>query len=432
MSIVLLTFSSDELLRDDTATANSRAYRFYLRGNDYFWQPDRRGGLPWAARQYERALQEDPEFALAWARLGIAHTAIYWLDVDRTPARLARAKTAIEQALVLQPDLPQAHVALGNYYFRGFSDYEAASTEFAIAEQSIPNDSLLLFLRSGMERRAGSWEQAQNRGERAIEADPDNVVYLLEHQVTAMFNRDYTRAEQILDGLRDTHPDARGIFWNKVFLALCRDGDSKLAYRNDAIPPDGPADDSAYTRWLAAIFQHDYANALAILDSTAEASIRDEDLRAKTPKASLYGRTFLLAGDEAEARRLFQLVAADLAERLASGSQESITQKPYWYLLIAEAQAAQGQSELALSTLQRARDALSPSRDSLARSTLQLAAIVRVLVPAGRYDDALDDLADYLGQPGQWSIEGLREDPRLAPIRNDSRFLALVEKHGRR
>ena len=53
-------------------------------------------------------------------------------------------------------------------------------------------------------------------------------------------------------------------------------------------------------------------------------------------------------------------------------------------------------------------------------------------MPAGDYDAAIEELDAYLAAPGTWSIEGLLPDPRLDPIRDDPRFLALVEKYSRK
>ena len=54
-----------------------------------------------------------------------------------------------------------------------------------------------------------------------------------------------------------------------------------------------------------------------------------------------------------------------------------------------------------------------------------------VLLAAGDKGSAIQELDRYLSSPGYWSIEGLLPDPRLDPIRADSAFLALVEKHRR-
>jgi hypothetical protein len=62
---------------------------------------------------------------------------------------------------------------------------------------------------------------------------------------------------------------------------------------------------------------------------------------------------------------------------------------------------------------------------------IELGAAFRVFVPVGAHDAAFAGLDAYFSAPGIWSIEGMRPDPRLDPIRDDPRFLALVERYGR-
>ncbi|MGI9259401.1 MAG: hypothetical protein ACR2QQ_11230 [Gammaproteobacteria bacterium] len=56
---------------------------------------------------------------------------------------------------------------------------------------------------------------------------------------------------------------------------------------------------------------------------------------------------------------------------------------------------------------------------------------VRVLAMAGDTASAIEQLDAYLADEGFWSIEGLLPDPRLDPVREDPRFLELVEKYRR-
>ena len=138
------TLSPQEVARlNERPTQNSRAYDFYLSGQDFSRRADRRTFAPLAIQMYQRAVDEDPEFALAWSGLTRAHLMLYWFGFDRTEMRRRLALEAVERALEFGPDLPEAHLAMGYYYYWGFRDYASASREFAIAEQGMPGDSEL-------------------------------------------------------------------------------------------------------------------------------------------------------------------------------------------------------------------------------------------------------------------------------------------------
>ena len=107
-------------------TATPEAYDFYLRGNEYASRSYSRGNIEAAVDLYRKAVALDSSFALAWARLGRAHSAMYWFYYDRTPARLDSARTAVETALRLSPDLAEGHIARGYYYYWGLVRLRAA------------------------------------------------------------------------------------------------------------------------------------------------------------------------------------------------------------------------------------------------------------------------------------------------------------------
>ncbi len=75
---------------------------------------------------FERAVELDPEFALSYAALSKEHSWTHFVGWDRTEERLSRAKVAVDKALELQPELPEAHLALGYYHYYGYLDYERA------------------------------------------------------------------------------------------------------------------------------------------------------------------------------------------------------------------------------------------------------------------------------------------------------------------
>src|SRR5207249_763285 len=75
------------------------------------------------------AVARDPSFLDAYCQLAFAHDQIYFDGIDRTPARLAMAKDAIDSAFRLKPDSGEAHFAQAVHLYRGYGDYDGALAE---------------------------------------------------------------------------------------------------------------------------------------------------------------------------------------------------------------------------------------------------------------------------------------------------------------
>ncbi|UCE48490.1 MAG: hypothetical protein JSW47_23220, partial [Phycisphaerales bacterium] len=139
-------------------TENKEAHEYYLRGNDYFHRSYDEDDFRIAIQMYDKAVKLDSTFALAYARLSMAHSWMYWF-YDRTHGRLTSAKQAVDKAFQLNRDLPEAHAALGRHYYNHL-DFERALEHFAIAQKSLPNNSEILSLIGYAQRRQGKFEQA--------------------------------------------------------------------------------------------------------------------------------------------------------------------------------------------------------------------------------------------------------------------------------
>ena len=101
-----LTQREERMLKHDVP-ATPRSYEFYLRGNEC--ARDRATWLV-ALDLYKQCVDEDPNFAPAWARLGRMQrlNAIY-VESEKADEHLAEAETSFKRALELNPDLPLAH-----------------------------------------------------------------------------------------------------------------------------------------------------------------------------------------------------------------------------------------------------------------------------------------------------------------------------------
>ena len=177
-------------------TNNPEAYDAYLRGlafearSGYYHDLVRK-----AISFYERAVELDPNFALAWARLSRADALLYFYRDDTATASWGdAAKRALENAQKLEPNSPETLLALGWYQYRVLPDYGAAKTTFKQVSKMLPGSSEVPFALGAVTRREGHWDQSIAYFEQALALDPRNVNLLM----TAAWT--YAHASTIPDG----------------------------------------------------------------------------------------------------------------------------------------------------------------------------------------------------------------------------------------
>jgi len=119
-------------------TQNPQAYDAYLRGSALVASFDQRESLESARKDFEQALQLDPNYAPAIAGLAWVEGQIY-RNLDANPAHLQRAEEYARRALALDPDLAEAHVAMGTVYSDKY-DYNTAAREYRKATELDPDN----------------------------------------------------------------------------------------------------------------------------------------------------------------------------------------------------------------------------------------------------------------------------------------------------
>src|SRR2546425_458958 len=151
-------------------TTNLEAYDYYLRGKDYDARNYVEEDARLAVRMYQRAVQLDPRFALAYAALARAHLFLSWI-FDQT-GELPKAQAALGRAQQLGPELAETHLALGYYYYWGSRDYDRALEQFGWVRERQPNDPDVISAIGYIRRRQGRWAEAVSNLIRAAELDP--------------------------------------------------------------------------------------------------------------------------------------------------------------------------------------------------------------------------------------------------------------------
>jgi TolB-like protein/class 3 adenylate cyclase len=158
-----------------TRIHDAEAYDFFLRGEYEFHQADSSGAAEAFDRAdafYRQALARDPNFAEAAAELARSRLYRHWEISPLTATQLDEIKSIIDHALTLAPNLPEAHLALGLFFYWGHRQYEAALTEFSSTLELQPNNALARLYRASVYRRRGEWERSLTDFQRAEELDP--------------------------------------------------------------------------------------------------------------------------------------------------------------------------------------------------------------------------------------------------------------------
>lgn len=269
-SLGLVLGDPEMMMLSNRHTSSIDAYDCFLRGNEIFPHSVAEEDLVQAIKLYQRAIEIDPEFALAHARLSRVHISMYWFHYDHSQVRLSLAKREVDRALTIAPDLPEALQALGYYYYYGQGDFQKALEQFAAVGVHRPNDASVLASKGYIERRLGKWESALHSIESATELDPRSALITYERANTLLLLRRYDEAIVFFDRCLWLKPNWSDIYVKKAMAALLRDWNideavDVIAAAAKHLNPTELAVEWILLDAIAAYFKNDINSALANL-----------------------------------------------------------------------------------------------------------------------------------------------------------------------
>src|SRR5438034_7741738 len=185
---------SEKQMRSTQPTANTEAYELYHKGRS-LWEKRSGDNIPKAIAFYEQAIARDPNYALAYAGLASAHIlSPFYTGADRREAS-SKAKEAALKALHLDPNLAEAHLALGKVLFFSEIDLAGANREYKRAIELKPNDAAAHhWFGNDTLAALGRFEEAIAESERAVELDPLSTVINADLGGTFYYARRYEEA----------------------------------------------------------------------------------------------------------------------------------------------------------------------------------------------------------------------------------------------
>jgi TolB-like protein/Flp pilus assembly protein TadD len=408
---------------DRRPTQNPEAYLLFVQAHDFASQRDLFRDMSLKAEQlYEQAIKLDPNFALGFAGLSIVQSRIYH-SFDPTPGRREKARRNAGEALRLQPDLPEGHLALGfsNYY--GDRDYDRALAEFDIARRDLPNESEAYFAIGAIQRRQGKWAESNANLEKAATLDPKNRDILINLSASYMAQRDFETANKILDRVIAASPQSLEASVSKALVAAQWKGDLSVAEKLfSSIPETDPDGLMTMGRSWLLILQRKLPEALQIVQQ-----FRGETLfnttTAPCPKAFLEGQIYRLQGDEAKARPAFEDARVVSDDLVRAAPADPVRHGQHGLIL-----AALGQKQEAIVEGKRAVELLPESQDAFDGPKIT-DALAQIYAWTGEFDEAFRLLDHLLAVPSGLTVPMFKLDPAWDPLRKDPRYQALIDKY---
>ena len=399
-------------------TENSEAYLAFVEGHDLLTRPDRlRPDTEKAEQLFERATRLDPNFsgafaALAWVEDWMYHT------FDPTPARKAKAYAAADEALRLQPDLPEAHLALGFYHYYCERNYQSALDEFAIAKKSLPNSADVYLAIGAIHRRQGKWAESTANMEKAASLSPKDAFLLMNLADNYRVVDDFEHADRLFDRAIEAAPNSVSARAGKAMLAVDLKGDlSEIDKQLAQIQPGAASDaEGMVGRAYLLMLQRKFHDAVAILKQLP-GDVRSDD----KPKEYLEGALYTFVNDKEHARSAFQRARSILEKAIQEGSDDAPR-----HMMLGMVLAGLGEKNAAIAEGKRAMMLLPESRDALDGPKMTLA-LAQIYAWTGENDAAFELLERSLVTPAGVTVSSLKLNPIWDPLRSDARFQALVD-----
>src|SRR5437763_1293905 len=285
-------------------TENGEAYLAFVQAHNFHREVEDLPKLKQAEQLYERALQLDPNFALAAASYSRLESWIFH-TFEPTAERRDKSRSLANRALQLQPDLPEGHLALGFSIYYIERDFDRALVELAIAQKGLPNEAEVYLSIGASRRRQGRWDESDANLEKAASLSPNEIWPLQNRVLNYQSERRSALANKIVDRALKLASESLSLWSIKAQLEISEKGTFDIAERGIQKLGSLPMDENmrshlevelAQTRLL----QRRYAEALKMAEDLKE-EVLAKDPEGLMGKYGAIGIAKTLLGDRAGA-----------------------------------------------------------------------------------------------------------------------------------
>jgi serine/threonine protein kinase/Tfp pilus assembly protein PilF len=249
-------------------TFSVEAYDYYLRGRDYYWKLNKKD-IEFAIKMYEKALEIDGDYTLAYAGLADAYVFMYEAYIDRSLVVLEEAERSSRKALEVDPQLPEAHRSLGRV-FMFQKKTEDAIREFEKAIHLRPNFYDACRTLGWIYEELRNYDEAIRWAQKTLEIKPLDKEALVLLGITHYDQRQYDKALDVFLKATDVAPDYSTAFYY-IGSTYLRQGKFDLALERFQKCIDSGCDPNVYldSGWIY-LLQGDYENSIRFFQKSID------------------------------------------------------------------------------------------------------------------------------------------------------------------
>jgi len=402
-------------------TNNSEAYDAYLRGVAF--EARTSTGVEKAIGFFERAVELDPAFALAWARLSRANAQMCFTDLDSTTARRDASERALNAAQKLQPNSPETLLAQAYYQYWVLRDYELAKATFGRVRELLPSSSDVPGALAIIARRQGHWDESVAYWEQTLALDPRNTEWLFNAADTYAMLRQFPAALKTYDRLLDIVPNDPDTIASEAKIYQAEGNLEQAGKLLSGVNAQTPSYIAFLTKMNQLFLERQFDEAIRLIHG------RLTEYRDVSDIERFFNPYFLVlaqenAGDIAGARATAQQMLRPL-ESLSKKDPDN----PNFAQALSVIHAVLGQKDAAIKEAERAITLLPSGKDAVdGPGGEENLAFVEVLV--GDKNGAIPRLQHLLQIPYNNCLTPalLRLNPQWDPLRGDPAFQKLCEE----